>query len=53
MTIPRELKWEDGKLKQYPIDIEAIADNQGENSPVITMADTKETIPASQGTADC
>lgn len=51
MTIPRELKWEDGKLKQYPIGIEAIADNQGENSPVITMADTKESIPGIAG--DC
>ena len=51
MTIPRELKWEDGKLKQYPIGIEAIADNQGENSPVITMVDTKESIPGIAG--DC
>ena len=38
-------------MKQYPIGIEAIADNQGENSPVITMVDTKESIPGIAG--DC
>ena len=42
---------EDGKLKQYPIGIVANSDNQGEISPVLTMADAKETIPGIAG--DC
>ena len=51
MTIPRELKWEDGQLKQYPIGIEAESlDNVG-NGSKITLEDAKETIPGIEG--DC
>jgi len=51
MTIPRELKWEDGQLKQYPIGIEAESlDNVG-NGSKITLEEAKETIPGIAG--DC
>jgi beta-fructofuranosidase len=51
MTIPRELKWVDGQLKQYPIGIEANTENQVESSRIIMIEDAKKTIPGIEG--DC
>lgn len=51
MTIPRELKWVDGELKQYPIGIEAATGNPEGGNQIITLEDAKETIPGIEG--DC